>query len=304
MKKKIAILGSNASLAQAIINEMASNTDYSLHLFSTRNSTGLINASHTYYRIPDTDLRNETLLAFDVIISCAVAGLQPGNTDPADLIMEVNYNEPVRIINYLVEKKYKGKFITFGSYFEIGICNTIEPYNEDFLLRHNNPLHNSYALSKCNLTKFLHHILIHEPLTFDLLHFILPNVYGWGSNFKHILYYVKGCILENSPVKLTSGSQKRQYVHIRDVARFVLKIIDQKAKGIYNLGTKDIIAINELVENIFKAAKRPPAIELNAITKVDTAMPYLALDDSKAKQELGWNPSISLDEGIKEFFEK
>src|ERR1017187_3014790 len=155
MRKQIGILGADSFLAKAIIDKLSLNPDYSIYLFnrSVENKPEVF--SHSYYHIPSTDIRTSSLIEFDVLIYCASAGLQPGNNDSEELINEVNYNEPARIINYLIEKNYKGKLITFGSYFEIGISKTEELYDETKIIHHNNLLPNSYAQSKHNLTKFI-----------------------------------------------------------------------------------------------------------------------------------------------------
>jgi dTDP-glucose 4,6-dehydratase len=93
----------------------------------------------------------------------------------------------------------------------------------------------------------------------------------------------------------------RSFIHGRDVARATLALARKEGVGqCYHLSTKTHISIRDLVEKICgrlgKSIKEVAEITEDRPGK-DAA--YL-LDSAKAKAELGWEPEISLDQGIEE----
>lgn len=94
------------------------------------------------------------------------------------------------------------------------------------------------------------------------------------------------------------GKEERDLLHVDDLVEFVdVAIRKQQGQfGLYNVGQGSSVSVRELVEKVIKHSGR----ELNI--EYDTSKPSiptkLAVDCSKAKEEFGWVPKISLDEGI------
>ena len=95
-----------------------------------------------------------------------------------------------------------------------------------------------------------------------------------------------------------NGENKRDYVHVTDVARANLLAMtsDKVGKGeTINLGVGESFSINNIASLIGgETINIPPRIE-----------PKESLSDiSKAKELLNWTPSVKLEEGIMELIEK
>lgn len=90
------------------------------------------------------------------------------------------------------------------------------------------------------------------------------------------------------------GENRRDYIHVTDVARANLLAMtsDKVGRGeVINLGTGESFSINHIASLIGgETVNIPPRIEPRETIA----------DISKAKMILGWEPSISLEEGIKE----
>ena len=103
----------------------------------------------------------------------------------------------------------------------------------------------------------------------------------------------EGCVIYGT------GDQTRDFVFVKDVARANLAAIDGKP-GTYNIGTGIETSINKLFSE-FKT------LEGSLEAKHDAARPgevfRSALDVSRAKQDLGWQPQVSLSDGIRETYE-
>ncbi|WP_254761510.1 dTDP-glucose 4,6-dehydratase [Natrinema marinum] len=104
--------------------------------------------------------------------------------------------------------------------------------------------------------------------------------------------------LQGKPLKIFGdGTQTRDLLYATDCARFIVDgtFSDDAIGEVLNAGTGTDISINELAEVI--------ATEDTEITHVEHHHPQsevqkLLCDPSKAEEMLGWEPQVSLEEGI------
>lgn len=293
---KIAIIGSDSFLAGYIIAELV-NASAAIYLFgiSEEKYPGL---AFFQFQLPGSPLDISQLLDTDAIIYCAGAGIQANLNEDRNLIYELNAFQPIKLLNQLAQNKYKGKFISFGSYFEIGNETGQRFYTETEVALSNNPVPNHYASSKRILTRYL----VSSPDLPEYFHFFLPNIYGKGENPNRIIPYIVNSIRQGTEIKLTSGSQVRQFIHTSDVAKTVLNVISNDyPEGIYNLCNNEPVQIKTLVKTIFKVMSCEKEFEkLNFGTnqRADTAMPFLLLDNEKSESTFLIKSFISLEDGI------
>lgn len=94
------------------------------------------------------------------------------------------------------------------------------------------------------------------------------------------------------------GMQTRDLLYVEDCARFVVQAgyRDEVNGEIVNAGLGRDIAINELAELIVDDSSRIKHIEH---IHPQSEIPKLLCDYSKAKRLLGWEPEVTLEEGIK-----
>lgn len=96
-----------------------------------------------------------------------------------------------------------------------------------------------------------------------------------------------------------SGEEERDLLYVSDLVDFVnLAIEKQKNKlELYNVGLGSSISVKTLVKKIIDISRK------NLIIEHDLSKPSiktrLCLDITKAKNNFGWEPKVSLDEGIK-----
>jgi dTDP-glucose 4,6-dehydratase len=128
------------------------------------------------------------------------------------------------------------------------------------------------------------------------------NVFGPGQQLYRIIPRTILCILLNQKLKLEGGGRSvRSFIHIRDVADGTLRALRNGKPGeIFHLSTPRHISIKEVVEEVC----RQMDVAFDDVVEIvgdrlgkDAAY---TLDSSRARQNLGWEPQISLEEGIKE----
>ncbi len=303
---KIAIIGATSFLGKTLIAELKK-VKHNLHLFSRVNSFDWIpSASWTCYNYPSNPLDYKELIAFDVIYYCAGAGIQPKHEDNNAQIYELNTFEPIRLATALKDNSYTGKFITFGSYFEIGNHQEERSYTEKDLATHSNPLPNAYCTAKNLLTRFVDTELRNpKGLPFVFQHFILTNIYGATENDQRLIPYIIKSSIQKEPLSFTAGTQERQYTHIRDVTGFLANNLSVNESGVFNLTANAVISVREMIGKVLQVVEEElgikPQATFGTADKRDVSMKYLALNTSRLQNCFNFEPQISLEQGIKEY---
>ena len=132
------------------------------------------------------------------------------------------------------------------------------------------------------------------------------NVYGPHDKYDLEKSHVFGATLtkvmtapENGEIVIWGeGTEERDLLHVNDLVDFVEKAIaNQESKfELYTVGLGAATSVADLVKKIIAHSGKKLTMTYDK-TK-PTIKTTLYLDCSKAKQELGWEPKISIDEGI------
>jgi GDP-L-fucose synthase len=90
----------------------------------------------------------------------------------------------------------------------------------------------------------------------------------------------------------------RDLLYVSDVCDFIKLIIEKQTDPykLYNVGAGRSYTVKEIVEKVVETSGKNLKIRYN--TERPVISTKLALDSTKAKMELGWEPKVSLEEGI------
>lgn len=110
--------------------------------------------------------------------------------------------------------------------------------------------------------------------------------------------------LEDKPVPVYGdGLQQRDWLHVEDNCRGLVAVIERGRLGeIYNLGGPEVVDNLSLVRRLLKLMGKSESLIKHVVDRPGHDRRY-ALDTSKMKRELGWEPRISLDEGLRDTVE-
>jgi nucleoside-diphosphate-sugar epimerase len=296
---KIAIIGSDSFIAYRLIKKLLESPFYLITGFGkNKKALSADSFTSTKFYLPDFPLEFANLNSFDVIINCSSAGVQSSVQYSSEIIKEVNFNFQKELVIYLEKINYKGKLITFGSYFEIGELNTQKKISEDELINLKNTNSNEYIESKRLFTNFV----TNKKPKFEYFHLILCTIYGNGENINRLIPYLINNLKNGNNVSLTQGTQIRQYIHVDDLIDLILIIINNNiTPGIYNVATDISVSIKTLVDTIIKIYKFDSDKLHYDSSRNDTKMAFLELDNFKVKKKTDWEPKITLEEGLKEY---
>lgn len=130
------------------------------------------------------------------------------------------------------------------------------------------------------------------------------NVYGPKESFdrdnSHVIPALihKAVDKDNPFVVFGTGEQARSFIYVDDVVRGMMDLTERHAKADpVNFGTPESIKIKDLARNILQLTGHNPKIVFDT-TKPEGVHDRSA-DTRKAKQILGWEPTVNLEEGLK-----
>jgi UDP-glucose 4-epimerase len=128
------------------------------------------------------------------------------------------------------------------------------------------------------------------------------NIYGLRQNDNYagvITKFLTKLKQNKSPVIFGNGKQTRDFIHVTDIVKAILKSLSYKTKfDVFNLATSKSTSINQLASMFLKNSN----IKLKPIHK--KAIPGVVIHNStqinKIKKILKFEPKIKLEDGIKQ----
>lgn len=134
----------------------------------------------------------------------------------------------------------------------------------------------------------------------------LHNVYGSPCDTDIVLSQVipaliRKAINDDEMVVYGSGKQGRAFVHVDDVVRALITAMSRGlGRGVVQIGPDHCTLVSDLAEKIVALSGRELKI------RYDTTMPEgdfgRCADYTKAREVLGWEPKVSLDEGLERLY--
>jgi UDP-glucose 4-epimerase len=99
------------------------------------------------------------------------------------------------------------------------------------------------------------------------------------------------------------GTQERGFIYVSDLIEGMIKTMNMKSDGEpINVGnSKEVVSMNELGNKIIDISGKD--LEIKHDLSMPTGTDKYAADMSKMKNELEWEPSVTLDDGLKQVYE-
>lgn len=220
---------------------------------------------------------------------------------------QLNVQVPIDITLNLKKQNYKGIYISFGSYMEIGVNNEDgKSFTEEEIVCSLLPVTNDYALSKRLYSRYMADL----RGEYTYWHFILPNMFSY-DDFKpgtrlipYILQYIQAYKegLKPEEPRFSAGTQMREFILMEDVFNIISKSINSDLpSGIYNMGGGQFQSIRELIETLFDFFDVPCKDSyFGQEERRDGNIRCLRLNAIKLKNALNTLPSTTLVEALQQ----
>ena len=122
-------------------------------------------------------------------------------------------------------------------------------------------------------------------------------VYGPGEPAQRLVPSVIRSILSNAPAKCTSGEQERDFLHVQDVSRAFVTLLESGHQGAINIASGRATPVKELASEIARQLRRPDLLLLGALRSAENDPPSI-VGDAGTLTRLGWSPRHDLTGGI------
>lgn len=158
---------------------------------------------------------------------------------------------------------------------------------------------NPYNQSKIMAEQLARFYEAHAGLTLTI---VRPfNLYGSGQDGRFLIPTLVHQFLDNScdRVEVADLRPKRDYLHVDDLVRMLATLADRPQGGIYNAGSGTSISVADLAEAIRETSGSEKSFVSRGEERENEVMDVRA-DITKAEQELGWRPAITLRQGLAE----
>lgn len=126
----------------------------------------------------------------------------------------------------------------------------------------------------------------------------LFHPYGPAERPERLVPSVVRNLLAHRPVELSHGRQERDFVFVEDVARALVRLLDSELEGAVNIGSGEATSVRSVVAAIADRIDAPADVHFGAREAGDDGPPLIVADVSRSRDELGWTPTVPLDEGI------
>ena len=241
------------------------------------------------------------LMQSEMIVYASGAGVQAALSTPSSLMYALNVNAPIEITLQLKKRDYKGIYVSFGSYMEIGLNDEDgRAFTEEEVVCSPLPVTNDYALSKRLYGRYMNDF----TADFTHWHFILPNMFSYNDKepgtrlIPYVLQYCreyKAGMNPESP-SFSAGLQTRQYILLEDIKNVVYKAVESKmASGLYNIGGGEFCSIRQTIENLFTAFDVPCKDEyFGQSVRRDGDIKSLRIDGCKLEHAIKYLPSTTM----------
>lgn len=297
--KKYLITGGNGFIGANIARTLATQEQHNeIHLIVQPGSSlwRLHDIAHKLFihEIDLIDFQGVTKLILtikpDVILHLAAFGGMPNEQDQP-LIFQVNFNATINLLNACKQVGFEC-FINTGSSSEYGKKNTA--MHEHNVLE---PI-SDYGVAKAAATQFC----VKEALVNKLpIYTVRPfSVYGPYEMPTRLIPTIITNSITKQPIKLATPHSVRDFIHIEDLVKLYLAIIEKTPNEtfVFNSGT----GIQSTVQQVVESVENNISQKLPVIWGSQEPRPwepiYWQANITLAQEILNWQPTYSLDTGI------
>ncbi len=119
------------------------------------------------------------------------------------------------------------------------------------------------------------------------------NVYG-GFPRKGLIPNIKNAIKNNSSLNLPVNDVIRDFIHIDDAVDAIIRVIEEKKKGIYNIAAEkfSIYSIVSMFEEFHN-------LKIQKLYRIEESENIITMDTNKVKEEIGFFPDKKIEDFIR-----
>jgi UDP-glucose 4-epimerase len=129
----------------------------------------------------------------------------------------------------------------------------------------------------------------------------LFNIYGPNETNMHLVPAILAQVArEDESIKLGNLTPCRDFVHVDDVARAIMALLERHDSGheVYNVGRGAELSVRTVAMKIIEASGKELAIIQDEKLMRAIDRPHLEANIEKIHSEIGWEPEIGFEDGL------
>jgi nucleoside-diphosphate-sugar epimerase len=232
---------------------------------------------------------------FEAVFHLAAYGVKPNQRD-IDEILRINIEMPAVLVRLCA--KWRSRMVMTGTFSEYRSPSTQELLSED------SPLEQAklYGSSKAAGGLMARAIAQSGGIGFRLLR--LFKVYGAGEAPHRLLPALVSGLGKHERVAISAGTQVLDFVYIDDVVEAMLRsdahCREKGGTATWNVATGRAHSVREFAEQVASAMNADASLlGFGAIAMRKDDEPWLVGSPNRLRSELGWQPSIGLEDGVR-----
>ncbi len=107
-------------------------------------------------------------------------------------------------------------------------------------------------------------------------------------------------LLEKQPIPCSHGNQIRDFLYVKDVANAFVTLLDSDVQGVVNIASGIGVSLKQIIHKITTKLGDADLVRFGALESPMGDPDSLIASTTRLKDELGWRPQFSLEEGIEE----
>lgn len=236
----------------------------------------------------------EEIPRVDSFIHLANLVYVPASYQNPEIFYRVNYLTTLNALE--VCRKYRARMVYVSSY--VYGTPRFLPVSEDHPINPFNPYAQTKVICETLCGGY------HRDFGVNISVLRPFNLYGVGQTGKLLIPEIFSQIKEGaSIIKLKAASPRRDYVNVKDLAKALVACVgDKSSYSIYNVCSGSSVSVREITEIINRCLHKKVSFEFSESDRPNEVDETLGSYE-KLKGHLGWAPSMTFEDGIKEIVE-
>lgn len=260
---------------------------------------------HPAFTLIEADIRDRKALSavpadVDAIIHlAALAGVRPSILRPADYV-DVNLAGTVVLLD--LAREWGVRPFVFASSSSVYGERETGPFREEDRVDH--PI-SPYAATKKAGELIMH--TYHHLFGLDVVCLRFFTVYGPRQRPDLAIHKFARLMTSGQPIPVYGdGSTERDYTYIDDAVGGVEGALSLVVEGggvceIVNIGESQTVSLREMIDVLSSALELEPVVDRLPLQPGD--VPRTAADLTRARQLIGYDPSVPFEDGVRRFVE-
>jgi nucleoside-diphosphate-sugar epimerase len=123
-------------------------------------------------------------------------------------------------------------------------------------------------------------------------------LYGPGEDERRLVSSVARALTLGERAATGAGTQRRDFLHVDDVAGAFAAITDSATAGAVNIGSGEGVTVRHVVELVARAAGREDLLDIGALAPRPGDPDAIVADVARLRDATGFVPAIGLEQGI------